>query len=212
MERINRAGRRAVVSLLTAGTLVAAVACASPGQSGADVTTAGSGSARPLERPAVKSPATDVRLGSFRTASSSTVEAAAKRCSTGGLKARVGAVSAGAGQRYAPLVLTNTSTKSCWVYGFVGLIMFDGRGDALRTRVRRESVRPQRITLRPGAGAHARMHWTVTVTGHESTCPTSARLMVIAPDEVAHLEIPFTSVICDDGRLDITPMAAGTHL
>src|SRR5690349_22861905 len=148
MERINRAGRRAVVSLLTAGTLVAAAACASPGQFGSGVTTAGSGSARPPERPAVKSPATDVQLGSagvrVRTASSSTVEAAAKRCSTGGFKARVGAVSAGAGQRYAPLVLTNTSTKTCWVYGFVGLIMFDGKGDALRTRVRRENVRPQR--------------------------------------------------------------------
>lgn len=136
---------------------------------------------------------------------------AAGRCRTEALTARVGRVDAGAGQRYAPLVFTNTSAKTCWMYGFVGLIMIDGAGDALRTRTRRESVQPRRITLRPGASAHARLHWN-EVPGGSRPCPASARLMIIPPDEVAHLEIPFRAAACDDGRLDVTPMAPGTRL
>ncbi|MFF4989851.1 DUF4232 domain-containing protein [Streptosporangium saharense] len=136
----------------------------------------------------------------------------AGRCRTGGLRVSVGRVDAGAGQRYAPLVLTNTSGRSCWVYGFVGLVMFDARGDALRTRVRRESVPAHRVTLRPGASAHARLHWTTVPSGRETSCPSAARLMIIPPDEVAHLEIPFTGTVCGDGRLDITPMTSGARL
>ncbi|MER5643250.1 DUF4232 domain-containing protein [Streptosporangium sp. NPDC002524] len=139
------------------------------------------------------------------------VGGAAGRCRTEALAARVGRVDAGAGQRYAPLVFTNTSGKTCWVYGFVGLIMIDGSGDALRTRTRRESVKPRRITLRPGASAHARLHWN-QVPGGNHPCVTSARLMIIPPDEVAHLEIPFRATVCGDGRLDVTPMAPGTRL
>ncbi|MDP9862117.1 MULTISPECIES: DUF4232 domain-containing protein [Streptosporangium] len=143
---------------------------------------------------------------------SSTAGSAVGRCRTEALAARIGPVDAGAGQRYAPLVVTNGSTRTCWVYGFAGLIMIDRDGDALRTRTRRENVRPRRVTLRPGAGAHARIHWTEVPSGGERRCPVSARLMIIPPDEVAHLEIPFTARVCDDGRLDITPMAPGTRL
>jgi len=147
-----------------------------------------------------------------RTTATRTTGAAPARCRTTGLRARVGRQDAGAGNRYAPLVLTNTSGKTCWVYGFVGLVLIDGRGDALRTRTRRESVTPHRVTLRPGASAHARLHWTVVPTGHETRCPSSARLMIIPPDEVAHLEVPFKATVCDDGRIDARPMAPGTSL
>jgi hypothetical protein len=137
---------------------------------------------------------------------------AVARCRTTGLRARVAGQDAGAGQRYAKLVLTNASPKTCWVYGFAGLIMIDGNGDALRTRTRRENARPQRVTLRPGASAHAGLHWTVVPSGSETRCPASARLMIIPPDEVAHLEVPFRATACGDGRIDVTPMAPGAGL
>ncbi|MEV7011610.1 DUF4232 domain-containing protein [Streptosporangium sp. NPDC051022] len=226
MKRNSRARRPSAVSLMTVGMLVAVAACASPAQPGT-AGTAGT-AARPAQRPAAapaKADVTRARPGAegARTgtgaggavagnAGLSTGRTAAVRCRTEELSARVGAEGAGAGQRYAPLVLTNTSAKDCWVYGFVGLVMFDGNGDALRTKVRRENVRPRRVTLRPGAGAHARLHWTVVRGEGDSPCPASARLMIIPPDEIAHLEIPFTATVCGDGRLDVTPMAAGTRL
>ncbi|WP_327044476.1 DUF4232 domain-containing protein [Microbispora sp. NBC_01189] len=146
------------------------------------------------------------------TASTASSAKEPARCRTTGLRARVGRQDAGAGNRYAPLVLTNTSGGTCWVYGFTGLVLIDGRGDVLRTRTRRESVTPHRVTLRPGASAHARLHWTVVPSGHETRCPASARLMIIPPDEVAHLEVPFSATVCDDGRIDARPMAPGAGL
>ncbi|KAB8176319.1 DUF4232 domain-containing protein [Microbispora catharanthi] len=155
---------------------------------------------------------TDTRSTSTRTTGTRSTGTAPERCRTTGLRARVGRQDPAAGNRYAPLVLTNTSGKTCWVYGFVGLVLIDGRGDVLRTRTRRESVTPHRVTLRPGASAHARLHWTVVPSGHETRCPSSARLMIIPPDEVAHLEVPFTATVCDDGRIDARPMAPGASL
>ncbi|MEU6414503.1 DUF4232 domain-containing protein [Microbispora sp. NPDC046933] len=154
-----------------------------------------------------------VRYGAAaRTPATRSTGAAPERCRTTGLRARVGRQDAAAGNRYAPLVLANTSAKTCWVYGFVGLVLIDGRGDVLRTRTRRESVTPHRVTLRPGASAHARLHWTVVPSGPETRCPASARLMIIPPDEVAHLEVPFAATVCDDGRIDTRPMAPGASL
>ncbi|MEU8198675.1 DUF4232 domain-containing protein [Microbispora amethystogenes] len=153
-----------------------------------------------------------IRAASVSTTSTGFSAKAPARCRTTGLRARVGRQDAGAGNRYAPLVLTNTSGRTCWVYGFVGLVLIDGRGDVLRTRTRRESVTPHRVTLRPGASAHARLHWTVVPTDHETRCPASARLMIIPPDEVAHLEVPFSATVCDDGRIDARPMAPGAGL
>ncbi|MEV0236010.1 DUF4232 domain-containing protein [Nonomuraea sp. NPDC050786] len=136
----------------------------------------------------------------------SSAETAAPRCVTGQLRASIGRIDPGAGQRNADLSLTNRSARTCSLYGFVGLIMIDGRGDALRTRVRRDRVTPHRVTLNPGRSAQAGLHWGVIQTGGEKTCPTAARLMIIPPDESAHLEIPFTATVCDDGRIDVAPL------
>ncbi|MEV4115631.1 DUF4232 domain-containing protein [Nonomuraea sp. NPDC049695] len=136
----------------------------------------------------------------------SSSETAAQRCVTGQLKASLGRIDPGAGQRNTDLLLTNRSARTCSVYGFVGLIMIDGKGDALRTRVRRNGVTPHRVTLKPGHSAKAGLHWGVIETGGEKTCPTAARLMIIPPDETAHLEIPFNAQVCDDGRIDVAPL------
>ncbi|MER5421728.1 DUF4232 domain-containing protein [Streptosporangium roseum] len=221
MKRSNSAGRLTALSTVMAGVLMASAACGSPASPERSVTPAAEGAlpriasvnARLADADA-KVTGVDARPAGSKAAGggSSGAGTAVERCRTGALAARVGAVDAGAGQRYAPLVVTNRSARACWVYGFVGLIMIDRNGDALRTRTRRENVQPRRVTLRPGAGAHARIHWTEVRSGRETRCPASARLMIIPPDEVAHLEIPFTAAVCDDGRLDITPMAPGTRL
>ncbi|MFF4624076.1 DUF4232 domain-containing protein [Nonomuraea jabiensis] len=188
MQRFKRAG-----SAMTAGALLTLAVCGLPAAGEATAVSA-----------------QGAHIGS--AAVSARGEASApKRCRTAALSAHLGRQDPGAGNVYAPLVLTNTSAQTCWVYGFVGLVMFDGNGDALRTRVRRESVRPQRVVLKPNASAHARLHWVMVETGAEKRCPTSARLMIIPPDEVAHLEIPFTARACDDGRIDVRPLAPGAH-
>ncbi|MFB9678651.1 DUF4232 domain-containing protein [Streptosporangium vulgare] len=228
MKRSIGSGRLAVISA-AAAVLTALAACAPPGlplgerpgntpeKASGDV----SENTAPFPAPSFPAPgsapprpvaaAVAVQAAGLRVTDTAPGANAAARCRTEALAARVGTVNAGAGQRYAPLVFTNRSGRTCWVYGFVGLIMIDGSGDALRTRTRRENVKPRRITLRPGASAHATLHWN-QVPGGNNPCVTSARLMIIPPDEVAHLEIPFRATVCGDGRLDVTPMAPGTRL
>ncbi|WP_431931191.1 DUF4232 domain-containing protein [Nonomuraea jabiensis] len=186
MQRFKRAG-----SAMTAGALLTLAVCGLPASS---------------EATAVSAQGANIGFAAV-----SAREEAPKRCRTDALSAHLGRQDPGAGNVYAPLVLTNTSARTCWVYGFVGLVMFDGNGDALRTRVRRENVRPRRVVLKPNASAHARLHWVMVETGAEKRCPTSARLMIIPPDEVAHLEIPFTARACDEGRIDVRPLAPGAH-
>ncbi|GGQ10143.1 DUF4232 domain-containing protein [Streptosporangium pseudovulgare] len=231
MRRSNGAGSLPAFSMMVAGVLMASVACGSVTPAQRSIPPAGNaaGDARPADAAPIATgsavtamtgdtaPAT---AGEARTAGAVPAAGAAAlsgaaapgRCRTGALSARVGRVDAGAGQRYAPLVLTNRSTRTCWVYGFPGLVTLDRNGDALRTRPRRENVRPQRVTLRPGASAHFRMHWTEVPSGRETTCPASARLMVIPPDETAYLTTPFSARVCGDGRIDLTPAAPGARL
>ncbi|MGW0061806.1 DUF4232 domain-containing protein [Streptosporangium sandarakinum] len=235
MRRSNGAGRLPALSMVVAGVLMASAACGSATPAQRNISPAGNaaGDARPADaapiaagsavtavtgnaapgtageaRPVSAVPA----AGAAATLSGLSGAAAPGRCRTGALSARVGRVDAGAGQRYAPLVFTNGSTRTCWVYGFPGLVTIDRNGDALRTRPRRENVRPQRVTLRPGASAHFRMHWTEVPSGRETICPASARLMVIPPDETAYLTVPFSARVCDDGRIDLTPAAPGARL
>ncbi|WP_066941024.1 DUF4232 domain-containing protein [Microtetraspora fusca] len=220
MQRTNRTSRAAAASAVAASLLLSA-ACGSAasrtsGSSGrSDVPSTAAAAAMAAERtatPGSAGPADASAPAAHAAPPAAPAAAPVGRCRTGTLRARVGTTDAGAGQRYAPLVLTNTGSRTCWVYGFVGLIMIDGSGDALRTRTRREAVQPRRVTLRPGAAAHARLHWTVVPSGTETSCPRSARLMIIPPDEVAHLEIPFTAEVCGDGKIDVRPMEPGTTL
>ncbi|GAB2461008.1 DUF4232 domain-containing protein [Streptosporangium sandarakinum] len=203
MRRSNGAGSLPAFSMMVAGALMASAACGSATPVQRSISPAGNAAGD--TRPASAVPAAGA-------AAALSDAAAPGRCRTGALSARVGRVDAGAGQRHAPLVLTNGSTRTCWVYGFPGLVTIDRNGDALRTRPRRENVRPQRVTLRPGASAHFRMHWTEVPSGRETTCPASARLMVIPPDETSYLTVPFSARVCDDGRIDLTPAAPGARL
>ncbi|MFI6323760.1 DUF4232 domain-containing protein [Nonomuraea sp. NPDC050556] len=131
---------------------------------------------------------------------------AATRCGAPALKASVGRIDAGAGQRHAPLTLKNVSSRTCSLRGYPGLIMLDSHGDALRTRVGRDGGSAHRVTLKPGQRATALLHWTTVETGSERTCPDAAKLLVIPPDDYGYLVTAFPADhVCDQGRLGVTP-------
>ncbi|MCK2218758.1 DUF4232 domain-containing protein [Actinomadura sp. ATCC 31491] len=137
-------------------------------------------------------------------------EAQPVQCTAGRLKAQVGRIDPAAGNRFAPLVLTNVSGRSCWTRGFVGLIMIDAHRDALTTRVRRDGPAGPRVVLAPGGRAVARLHWGAVETGAETSCPAPSGLLVIPPDERAFLDIPFKADrVCDHGLIRVGPLKKG---
>ncbi|HEU5160516.1 MAG TPA: DUF4232 domain-containing protein [Streptosporangiaceae bacterium] len=138
------------------------------------------------------------------------------RCHTGQLAGRVRMLDAAAGNRYAALVLTNTSAAACRTYGYVGLQLTGADGAKLPTSVSRESrPGPHGITLRPGGSAWARIHWTVASGPGEPAAgpcePQPARLLVIPPDERTQLAARWPAgPVCDHGKIFVTALSLGT--
>lgn len=132
------------------------------------------------------------------------------RCHTSMLSGTVEEGDAGAGQRYAELVLRNSSGQTCTLYGYGGLELIGQDGAPLPTDLERvPNPGPALITLSPGETASATLHWTAVPHGGEPVdqpCqPTPARLAVIPPDETDSLRVdwPFGPV-CGFGSMDGT--------
>ncbi|MGW8379518.1 DUF4232 domain-containing protein [Streptomyces sp. ODS28] len=134
-------------------------------------------------------------------------------CTTDAVNVSLREGSPGAGNRYADLVLTNTSSAPCRTQGWPGLQLTGQRG-ALPTHAVRDSSEPARqVTLAPGDSASSRLHWTV-VPGQEDPptgdCPTPTALRVIPPDQHTSDTVPWgLGPICGKGRITALPLHGG---
>ncbi|UED88178.1 DUF4232 domain-containing protein [Streptomyces profundus] len=131
------------------------------------------------------------------------------------MAAEVTPLDAGAGNRYAALVLTNTTDASCRTQGWPGLELAAGDGAALPTEtVRDDSRAPVPLTLAPGESAWAQLRWTVvpgSADPADGGCgPEPAALRVIPPDtyDATPADWEFGAV-CGPGRIEALPLAEG---
>jgi hypothetical protein len=154
-------------------------------------------------------PATSPSTGSPPAAQSpSPPSAAVQRCTTDELSAGLTPGSPGAGQRYATLVLTNTSDRTCSVFGYGGVGLVAADGSALPThQVRVSEPPPATVVLRPGGTVDSQLHWSVVPgAGDASTgqCqPAAVTLRVIPPDETTALSVPWNlGAVCEAGTID----------
>ena len=135
------------------------------------------------------------------------------RCHTSEFSGSLTAESAGAGQRYATLVLRNTGGRSCTVHGFGGLGLAASDGAALPTHQVRTGGPAATVLLAPGATVRSALHWSsVNGPGDASTgpCqPTPASLRVIPPDETDALSVAWTlGPVCSGGTIEQRPYAS----
>lgn len=136
------------------------------------------------------------------------------RCHTDQLHPRLTGLDPGAGNRYAALVLTNDSDRTCRTYGWVGLQLAAPGDRPLATRVIREG-KARGIVLKPGHSGWARLHWSAVPGAGEpdgGPCRTTATaLLVIPPDETTQLHATWRyGPACDGGKIRTTPLAPGT--
>ncbi|MGV9455540.1 DUF4232 domain-containing protein [Streptomyces sp. NPDC003635] len=165
-----------------------------------------SGSPRPRATTAEPAPSPSAALGSEPAsspsatqntgpASSSSPAGAAQkssRCHTGELRAEVGRMDPGAGQRNFPIVLTNTSARTCTVYGYPGAAFVDASGGQLGPDPERAPDTPARVTLAPGDSAWAGLSYSSPeISGARTARP--AALLVTPPDERKPIEVPWTA-------------------
>ncbi|KAF5993043.1 DUF4232 domain-containing protein [Streptomyces sp. WAC00263] len=110
------------------------------------------------------------------------------RCHTSELRATVGANNPGAGQENFPVVLTNTSHRTCTLRGFPGAAFVDASGKQLGPDPRRSADTPTTVTLTPGRSALAGLTFSNPgISGAKTATPAS--LIVTPPDERDPLKV-----------------------
>jgi hypothetical protein len=130
------------------------------------------------------------------------------RCHTSELTGRLVSGGAGAGQRYATLVLRNSGARTCTVHGYGGLGLVDASGRPLPTKQLRDaSPAPATIRLAPGGTVNSDLHWgAVPGTGDNQSgdCqPTPSTLRVIPPDETDFLSVAWNlGPVCEGGTIE----------
>jgi hypothetical protein len=200
----------AIAAAILAATAVAAAGCKvspnaapSPGSPSASAgRTAGTG-------PAGQPPPASGDAGGGKAGSRSL-----SRCHTSMLSASVVPGQPGAGQRYADLVLTNTSGVACRVYGYPGMQLVSASGGPIPTAVERQPGTAPLVMLAPGQRASSLLHWTIVPgIGEGTPCePTAAGLSVIPPDETAPLHTSWPGgPVCQHGQIFTTTFQPGAN-
>ena len=158
------------------------------------------------------STSTSTSSGSGGT-STNTGTASSSRCHTSELKAKVGANDPGAGQENFPIVLTNSSGRTCTVRGYPGAAFLNASGTQLGDDPQRESGTATTVTLKPGQSAWAGLSFSNPEVSGAKTA-TASWLAVTPPDEQDALHVKWTAgavpLSGNSSTVRLTVLSAGT--
>ncbi|MGW2824551.1 DUF4232 domain-containing protein [Streptomyces sp. NPDC001443] len=129
------------------------------------------------------------------------------RCHTSQLRASVGRNDPGAGQENFPLVLTNSSARTCTLYGFPGAAFLDGAGRQVGPDPKRTSgQKPTTVKLAPGQSAWAGLTFANPEISEASTAIPDW-LLITPPDEQDPLKVHWTA-----GKVPVAGNASSVFL
>ncbi|MCE7008969.1 DUF4232 domain-containing protein [Kibdelosporangium philippinense] len=189
------------MALLAAGTLAACGGGPTTGQPQQTVTVTQSSTTQPSTPPDQTSTGPERPDHVVRSTN-------VARCGPTALKGEIVSGDAAAGNRYAKLQVTNTSSKACTLYGYGGLQLTDANGHGQPTKLARKAdPGPALVTLEPGQKAFKNLHWGAVPDGTESTTgacePESKGATVIPPDETQPFTVKFDfGSVCQHGAID----------
>src|SRR5437879_1588395 len=132
-------------------------------------------SAKPSRPPGsmTSSTMTSYRATAAAASAWSPVPAGPGRCHTGGVQISVAGAQGAAGTIVDTFRVANTQTSACTLYGYVGMLMLDGSGGSMPTRVVRNGgiwsteAGPSQFLLQPGTAASFRAAWSDVPHGSE---------------------------------------------
>ncbi|WP_405735913.1 DUF4232 domain-containing protein [Streptomyces sp. NBC_01537] len=151
-------------------------------------------------------PTAPVSSAAASTAPAVTGTAGTTRCHTTELRASVGANDPGAGQENFPIVLTNTSQRTCTLYGYPGAAFIDSSGRQVGPDPKRSSAGPTTVTLAPDGSAWAGLTFSnPEISGAKTATPAS--LLITPPDELSQLKVKWTQ-----GAVPVSGNASSVHL
>ncbi|HEV7656982.1 MAG TPA: DUF4232 domain-containing protein [Mycobacteriales bacterium] len=121
------------------------------------------------------------------------------RCHTSEVSLAFGPEDAAAGSRMGTVILTNTSKRTCTVFGYGGLQVQDAQGKALSIALTRDATpAPVLLRLAPGAKAYKDFRFGAVPSG-TGACPTPASAAITPPDETDNHVVTWPyGPVCDD--------------
>ncbi|MFB8759316.1 DUF4232 domain-containing protein [Streptomyces nigra] len=184
-------------------TLLLASAACGDGAAERPATTASvASSAAGASRPPTAS-ATSDGAGNPSTVSS--------RCARGRLSLFLGRVSPGAGNRYVPLVFTNTGQQPCSLHGYPGVTLLDSGGDRIGEPAQRDGPDAAAVTLEPGGSAYAALHTVAEGVTDKPCRPRAAEVQAYPPGATWALRTPADSFrVCGD-VFEVSSVKPGRH-
>lgn len=123
--------------------------------------------------------------------SADTPSTSGTRCHTSELRASVGRINPGAGQKNFPVVLTNDSGRTCTLRGYPGSAFVDAAGKQLGPDPKRSEATATTVELAPGDSAWAGLSFANPEISEADTA-TPAALLVTPPDERDPLKVAWT--------------------
>lgn len=114
------------------------------------------------------------------------------RCRTSDLQATLGRNDPGAGQKNFPVILTNTSSRTCTLHGYPGAAFVDASGWQLGPDPKREPGTATTVTLAPGQNAWSGITFAhPEISGARTANPDA--LLVTPPDERKPLKVMWSA-------------------
>ncbi|HEV7908681.1 MAG TPA: DUF4232 domain-containing protein [Pseudonocardiaceae bacterium] len=178
---------------------------------------ASTGGATSTQASVTTAPATTSQSGAVPSSSAAGVAPAPNgpaRCNATVLTGKVEPAGAGAGQRDAKLVVTNTGSAPCTLSGYSGLQLHGAGGKQVPTDLQRQAdPGPTPLQLAPGSSAAADLHWTVVPTGNEpvdTPCEAEAtQASAIPPNETQPINLTWNfGPVCGAGHIRISAFYA----
>jgi hypothetical protein len=144
-----------------------------------------------------------------------TTAAAPVVCSSRNLVAKPGTEDSGAGHVRVVITLRNAGATTCTLNGYPRLRMLDTKGKALPLRVTHggdtasPTVSARTVILARGTVASFDLGYSRVPVGNETTC-AGGTLRVTPPQNTTELPVALTLEPCDQGRVSVSPVVAGS--
>ena len=189
--------RPALGTIVLLGTALLAAACSSSSTTGTSAA-----SAPPSTPPASSAPATTPGASQPATQPGATASAGVAGCTTSGLKVKVDTSQGGAaaGSTYVPINFTNTTSRTCTLFGYPGVSFVTSvPGRELGRPAKRNPTDPATtVTVAPGAVAHATLQVAQAENYDPSECkPVTAHwLRVYPPNQFGAIYTKYTAQVC----------------
>ncbi|MHB8329992.1 MAG: DUF4232 domain-containing protein [Acidimicrobiales bacterium] len=146
------------------------------------------------------------------TTTSSATSVATARCRAADLSLALVGTEGAAGTFEVTFEMRNASAGSCTLDGYPGAQLLANGGAAMATDVVRggsysfTDFAPADVVLATGASAFFNMAYSDVPTGAATSCPTAYQLEVTPPGAVDHLDVSQEFVVCDGGKLTVSPV------